>query len=145
MQRFEELSIGDVPGKAAELKEGGWRMVQICGIPREGGAELLYSFDRESELLNLKVGVPDGERVGSITPFYWSAFVYENEVHDLFGVEFHGMALDYKGNFFRIAEKHPWKSPGREGERYGQEDDHTVRPAAPGPAGAGAPRPRGRG
>lgn len=41
MQRFEELSIGDVPGKAAELKEGGWRMVQICGIPREGGAELL--------------------------------------------------------------------------------------------------------
>lgn len=110
-QRFEELAVNAVPGKAAELKKEGWRMVQICGITQTGSTELIYSFDKDFSLLNLKVTVPFGTKVQSITPTYWSAFVYENEVHDLFDVEFENMALDYKGTFFRTGQAHPWKGP----------------------------------
>ena len=58
--------------------------------------------------------VPFGTSVRSITPVYWAAFVYENEVHDLFGVEFEDSKLDYKGNFFRMSAKTPWKGPEKE-------------------------------
>ncbi len=116
-QDFEELSAGDVRGKAAQLKADGYRMVQICAVPKEGGAELVYSFDKDMELKNYKVRVAGDGPVESITPSYWSAFIYENEVHDLFGIGFTDMAMDYKGSFFRTGTEAPWKAPEKkEGE-----------------------------
>ena len=121
-QRFEELSPEDVPGKAEELKAEGYRMVQICGITGEGATELVYSFDRDHSMVNYNVTVPFGTAVKSITPTYWEAFVYENEIHDLFDVEFEDSQLDYKGNFFRTGTKTPWKGPGAKGaERWERE------------------------
>ena len=114
-QEFSELDAGDVLPKAEELRKEGYRMVQICGTTCTGETELLYSFDRDHVLLNYKVRVPFGTPVRSITPVYWAAFVYENEVHDLFDVEFEDSLLDYKGNFFRVSGKAPWKGPEKEG------------------------------
>ena len=96
-QIFEDLSPADVYRTAEALRADGYRMVQICGVTREGSTEVLYSFDRDHRLAN-----------------YWAAFVYENEVHDLFGVEFEDSKLDYKGNFFRMSAKTPWKGPEKE-------------------------------
>ena len=28
---------------------------------------------------------------------YWNAFIYENEMHDLFGIQVRGMNIDFKG------------------------------------------------
>ncbi len=118
-QRFEDLEPADVPARAEGLRAEGYRMVQMCGITGEGSTELLYSFDRDHSLLNLRVRVLFGTAVGSITPTYWAAFVYENEIHDLFGVEFSDSRLDYKGNFFRTGTKTPWKGPEAKGaERW---------------------------
>ncbi len=44
----------------------------------------------------------------SVTAIYPYAFIYENEMHDLFGVTFKNLALDYGGKFFKIAEEKPW-------------------------------------
>ena len=55
--------------------------------------------------LDIKIG----EEVESITGIYWPAFIYENEIHDLFGVKFNHSALDYQGGFFKISEETPWK------------------------------------
>ena len=114
-QRFETLRPEDIPGKAEELFSQGYRMVQICGITKEGYTKLLYSFDKDFELVNYTVDVPFDTPIGSITPYYWAAFVYENEIHDLFGVEFTDSKLDYKGNFFRMSNKTPWKGPAAKG------------------------------
>lgn len=114
-QSFETIDAAAIRDTAAGMKDAGYRMVQICAIPEEGGADLVYSFDRDFSLRNLKVHVPSGAAVDSITGSYWSAFVYENEIHDLFGVTFADMVQDYKGNFFRTGQKTPWKSPDAEG------------------------------
>ena len=115
-QDFRTLDPGDVPAKAEELRSEGYRMVQICGITSTGETRLLYSFDRDHRMVNFEVRVPFGTPVKSITPTYWAAFVYENEVHDLFGVEFEDSMMDYKGNFFRVSGETPWKGPdGTEG------------------------------
>ena len=44
----------------------------------------------------------------SITGIYWAAFIYENEMQDLFGVKFKHMALNYGGNFFKVSQPTPW-------------------------------------
>lgn len=117
-QTFEDVDLESVRGTAEQFKKDGYRMVQICGITGKGETELLYSFDKDTALRNLRVRVPFGSSVESITPSYWSAFVYENEIHDLFGVEFEGMEMDYKGNFFRVGQKTPWKGAEKEAERW---------------------------
>lgn len=110
-QSFEESAPENIPETAVRLRNEGYRMVQICAIPATGKNDLVYSFDKDMKLLNLKTSVPFGQSIGSITSTYWSAFVYENEIHDLFGVEFTDSQLDYKGNFFRVSKETPWKGP----------------------------------
>ena len=108
-QVFQEVDHSEIPSLAKRMRSEGYRMVQICGVTKKGETEMVYSFDRDHEMVCYKVHVPFGTSVGSITPEYWAAFVYENEIHDLFGVEFTDSSLDYKGNFFRMSVKTPWK------------------------------------
>ncbi len=110
-QHFEDVSVDDVYGTVEKMQAEGYRMVQICGVTMTGASQLIYSFDKDMELRNLKVLVPFGTSVKSITPIYWAAFIYENEVHDLFDIEFTDSQLDYKGNFFKLSKKNPWKGP----------------------------------
>ena len=56
--------------------------------------------------------VPENMELQSITGEIWSAFIYENEMHDLFGITFKNLELDYQGNFFRVAQKTPWNTEG---------------------------------
>jgi ech hydrogenase subunit D len=42
---------------------------------------------------------------------YWNAFIYENEMHDLFGIQVRGMNIDFKGTLIRTAVKHPFGQP----------------------------------
>jgi ech hydrogenase subunit D len=109
---------------AKTLHSDGHRLVQIGATAlADGGVELNYSFDKDGRFLNLRLPLPaDGLSAPSITEIYFCAFAYENEIHDLFGVNVVGNKLDFKGNFYKIAEKAPF----------------LRKPAAP-PAGPSAP------
>ncbi len=110
LQNFETVELSNLISKVYDLKAEGYRMVQICGVNIDDDSyEIVYSFDKDHKLLNLRLDITIGEEVESITGAYWSAFIYENEIHDLFGVKFNHSALDYNGTFFRIAEETPWK------------------------------------
>ena len=110
VQDFEYVELSDLISKVSDLKAEGYRLVQICGVVLDDDTyEILYSFDKDHLLktlrLDLKIGV---DEVESITGIYWPAFIYENEMHDLFGIKFLHNALDYNGNFFVTAEPTPW-------------------------------------
>jgi len=104
--------------KVMDLISDGYRLVQICGTKTGDGFELLYSFDKDHELLNFKMNIEEGQEVTSITRICWPAFIYENEIRDLFGIIFKHSELDYGGHFFRISEPTPWnpKKQEKEGE-----------------------------
>lgn len=105
---FSPLALEDVPRMAAERKEGGWRYVQTLAVNTEDGIDLLYSFMKDGVLENLRVsGVKKGTAVPSITDKFLAAFVFENEIHDLFGVQIENIAIDFKGKFYALAEKEP--------------------------------------
>jgi ech hydrogenase subunit D len=108
IQDIQPVAPSDLLERVRQLKADGYRFAQACATPKEDGAEILYTFDKDHILLNLRVGVKYDEEVESITASYWPAFIYENEMHDLFGIKFLHNALDYNGNFFVTAEPTPW-------------------------------------
>lgn len=115
-QVFENVELSQVFSRVADLKAEGYRLGQICGVVLDDETyEIIYSFDKGHELLNLKLDIPTDAEVESITKVYWPAFIYENEIHDLFGVRFKHSELDYGGTFFKVSEETPWKPNKKEG------------------------------
>lgn len=109
-QDIKGIQASEIAAKAAEMAKDGYRLEQICAMSKDGVTELLYSFDKDLELTNFKLTVPEDMTISSISGSYWPAFIYENEIHDLFGVTFTDLVLDYHGNFYRISSKTPWKT-----------------------------------
>jgi len=108
-QTFEPITIEALVGKVRALREQGHRLVQIGATRLPDQIELTYSFDLESRLTNLRLHVPAVEaRIPSISSVYWCAFLYENEMHDLFNLQVDGMAVDFQGNFYRTTVKFPF-------------------------------------
>lgn len=98
------------------LRDQSWRLVQI-GVTALGDTlELNYSFDLEQRFRNLRLQIPAaGARLPSVSGVYWCAFLYENEIHDLFGLAFDGLALDFKGNLYQTAKPFPFAAPANAG------------------------------
>ena len=93
----------DLVGIVAELFAEGYRLVQVGCTTLAGAYELTYSFDREYRFRNLRFTVAQDEDVPSISVIYPNAFLYENEIHDLFGVVITHIAVDYRGTLYRTA------------------------------------------
>ena len=107
-QDFRPVTAAELSGHVQDLIGDGYRLGQICGTTVAEGCEILYSFDKDHTLVNLQVVVPDGEDLTSITNICWSAFIYENEIQDLFGVKFKHSVLDYGGKLYKVTEPTPW-------------------------------------
>jgi ech hydrogenase subunit D len=108
IQNIVPVELSELLDKVQDMKDEGYRLGQICAAKAGGRFHLLYSFDKDCTLTNLKVALEDGDAIPSITGVYWPAFIYENEIHDLFGFRFKHLALDYGGKFFKVAEPTPW-------------------------------------
>jgi ech hydrogenase subunit D len=77
-----------------------WRFVQICGSTVTAGVELLYTFSDGEPIENLRTTVTNNSTLPSISDLYFNAFFFENETHDLYGINFKGMAIDFGGKFY---------------------------------------------
>lgn len=103
-----DMEASELLAKVRGLKKEGYRLGQACATKVSEGFEIVYSFDKDHELTNLRITVPEEEEVQSITGDYWCAFIYENEMHDLFGIKIVNNELDYGGHFFTVSEPTPW-------------------------------------
>jgi ech hydrogenase subunit D len=110
-QTFQTIPPQALLERVGELRKQGYRLVQIGATRLPEHVELTYSFDLESRLTNLRFQVlAEGARVPSISSIYWCAFLYENELHDLFNVQVDGMAVDFHGHLYETAVKFPFGS-----------------------------------
>jgi ech hydrogenase subunit D len=115
-QRIEEIAVAALLARVQAMRAEGYRLVQICCTRLVTDQEVSYSFDRDGTLVTLRVPVSIRDpELPSISSFYWGAFLYENEMHDLFGVRVLGMAVDYRGNLFNTRVPTPFvtKEPDR--------------------------------
>ncbi|HJJ39533.1 MAG TPA: NADH-quinone oxidoreductase subunit C, partial [Methanocorpusculum sp.] len=72
--------------------------------------DITYSFDKELQnFRHLRLNEAEEAEIPSITPAFPGAFVYENEIHDLYGFRFKGLSIDFKGTFIRTSVPYPFK------------------------------------
>ncbi|MEG2016286.1 MAG: NADH-quinone oxidoreductase subunit C [Oscillospiraceae bacterium] len=95
---------------ALKYKDLDYRLVQICANRIKDGYELTYSFAKEYDMENIRVIIDTDEEIYSISAIFPAAFLYENEMKDLFGVKIVFITLDYNGNFYKMSEKQPFKN-----------------------------------
>jgi ech hydrogenase subunit D len=102
------LAKNDLIGLVAQLFAEAYRLVQIGCSTLENAYELNYTFDKDYQFKNLRITVAPGEEIPSISAIYANAFLYENEIHDLFGVAIKNISIDYGGTLYRTAIKAPF-------------------------------------
>ena len=107
-QEIVPIGKNDLVGRVAQFFAEGYRLVQISCNTLPSAYELNYSFDKDYRFKNLRVTVAPDEEVPSISVIYANAFLYENEIHDLFGVPIKNIVIDYGGSLYRTAIKTPF-------------------------------------
>ena len=106
---IEIKEVQDLLAVVQDTKFSGYRLGQICATLAGESIEVLYSFEKDNILKNYKFIVDArAPELQSITAIYHYAFIYENEMHDLFGIKFKNLALDYGGNFYKVSVDTPW-------------------------------------
>ena len=103
-----EISADDILSDAKERKASGWRYVQILVVFKDDKIDLVYSYMKEGLLEDVLVYAnKKGDTLQSISGEYLEAFVCENEINDLYGIHFDNLKIDFKGNFYALAQSEP--------------------------------------
>jgi len=131
---LERIEIEALSRRARELKDRGGRLVQIGATRLADGVELTYSFGLDRDLTNLRLTVTNPETpVPSISSVFWCAFLYENEIHDLFGLRIDGMSVDFHGKLYQTAIQFPFgatKAPAAKPDTTPKTGAEQVEPSA---------------
>ena len=88
--------------KLSELKAQGARLMTITALDHDKEIEYVYNFARDLDVVNLRVKTPRREPMPSISSLYPSAFLFENELQDLFKIQVSGISVDFGGKLLTI-------------------------------------------
>jgi ech hydrogenase subunit D len=107
-QSLVVVDKSEIIEKVSQMSKGGYRLVQISCLAKDS-FEITYTFDKDYVCSHFRVVLPkENPELPSITGVYFAAFTYENELQDLFGVKVTGLALDFKGKFYKLSVKTPF-------------------------------------
>ena len=104
-QDFRPLALENLIDTCKEYKEKGYRLDQLLPkLERDNTITLIYTFALDNEIVNFKIGgiIKNETVVPSVTELFIAEFVFENEAHELYGVNIEGNVLDFKGNFYKF-------------------------------------------
>jgi ech hydrogenase subunit D len=107
-QEMVGIEKRDLLEMVASLRSSGYRLVQICSTTLADRYEMNYSFDKDLKFRNLRFTVMPGETIPSISLIYGNAFLYENEIHDLFGITIEHMTVDFHGTLYQTRIPSPF-------------------------------------
>ena len=113
-QELCSIELHDLTTKVQAQAAAKARLVQIGATKVGDQIELNYSFDQDLNFTNFRITLPatNPPPVASISSFYLAAALYENELQDLYGLKFEGLALNYNGQFYKKAARTPF-NPGK--------------------------------
>ena len=113
-QPIKPVGLNELLSNVESFHKDEYRIVQICCTKlAENSFELTYSFDKDYKFLNIRISVTSETEIPSITGIYGGAFLYENEINELFGMKIKGINVDYKGNFYKKKIQAPFSAPSR--------------------------------
>ncbi len=95
-----ESNSENIISETKKLKDGGFRLVTLSSADLGDSIDILYHFDHELDLVNVRVNVPKGKKTPSIASVYSCSVLVENEIKEHFGVDFDGLPLDFAGMLY---------------------------------------------
>ena len=93
---------------ALKLHNEHYRLIQICATRVSDKIVVDYTFGRGYDALDLKTELECDGELPSISSIFYPAFLYENEMHDLYGITIRHLEIDYGGKLYRTAVKNPF-------------------------------------
>lgn len=106
------VAPGQLVAEVSRLKAEGWRLVTMSSVEIDAtNMEILYHFDKDLKLTNLRLTVAKGGTVPSISGVLFTAFLVENEIRDQFALTFEGLVLDYQGKLLNETVQTATTSP----------------------------------
>lgn len=109
VQTIQTVEVNALLDAVRERQLEGCRLVQICCTRLAECFEMTYSFARDGVFSHIRIQLPDASvKLPSISLNFPCSFAYENEIHDLFGLSFRGLNVDYKGKFYKTSMPHPF-------------------------------------
>ncbi|MHC1721858.1 MAG: NADH-quinone oxidoreductase subunit C [Aminipila sp.] len=106
-QNIRKISSDEILAETITLKGAGYRLVAISCTNKEG-LELSYSFDKDYDFINLRINMDYDTEIESISCIYNYAFLYENEIAELFGAKIKNIAVDFKDKLYRLSVETPF-------------------------------------
>jgi ech hydrogenase subunit D len=108
---IEAIPVAELLETVRARRVAGARLVQISVTALPGEYELTYSFDRDGVLSSLRLLLSaEDARVPSISAIYACAYLYENEMHDLFNLRVEGMNVDFHGTLYNTTVKYAFSA-----------------------------------
>ena len=68
----------------------------------------VFENDKDATLEKIREQVGPADVIPSISELFGAAFLYENELHELFGLKVEGINLDLQGQLYKTATKVPF-------------------------------------
>ncbi len=106
-QIIKMILPNELLAETLHLRNDGYRLAAISCTNKDG-MELSYSFDKDYDFLNLRFVIDTDIEIESISCIYFYAFLYENEIKELFGVKIKDILMDFKDNLYKISVKTPF-------------------------------------
>jgi ech hydrogenase subunit D len=110
---IKSITSTELLSETMQLKNEGFRLVAITCTSKDG-LELTYSFDKEKEFTNLRFVTDTITEIDSISVFYSYAFLYENEIKELFGAKIKNISIDFNDQLYQIPVKTPFHTAKEE-------------------------------
>lgn len=106
------VTPAQIVAEVTKLKAEGYRLVTMTSVEIDAeNMEILYHFDKDLVLKNLRLTIKKGGTMPSISGVLFTAFLVENEIRDQFGITFDGLVLDYQGKLLNETVQTATSSP----------------------------------
>lgn len=91
-----DITLESLVGEVSKMKNDGQRLVTFsCTDIGGGNVDIIYHFDKDEVLTNLRLTAPMDKPIPSVSGVYFAALLIENELQDQFGLSFEGLVLDF--------------------------------------------------
>ena len=101
--------------RVGEYHKNGWRLaiINATTVPSPDEAtpgvfEISWGFAKDLEFETMRESVTTADEVPSVSEFFGAAFLYENEMRELFGINVTGIGLDLQGQLYKTSAKIPF-------------------------------------
>lgn len=126
-ETFTDVQLDELYSLAEKKKGEGARFVELHASTVDDGFVITYAFTSDEKTTdNYNVHVTKNDKVPAISPLFLAAFVFENETHDLFGIDIEGIAIDFKGNFYQVALDTPMAVETKDTDMYSVAEKNGV-------------------